>query len=299
LLKRYSEGGTLLFDSDAAGRAATFKAAILFEEQELPVKVIKLPENSDPAEILEKEGPESLKKMLKAPVNLFDYLLHLAMVSHDITTPEGKEQAVKEIFPYIESIASEIKRDLCLGTLAEKLGIESKALLYELNRRNFNSSGKTKQKRDNPPNQDQKMTDELLVVITAAIHREFTGQIKSFADEFDFQDKRAILLYNVLINCEENNESSIESLLNRITDDSVKKIMMEKISTGELDENTQELIDKTLLLIKRRNLQKRNREINLAMNRISNEEDSWELVNELIIEKQALDKEIENLKVTE
>jgi hypothetical protein len=74
---------------------------------------------------------------------------------------------------------------------------------------------------------------------------------------------------------------------------------VEKISTGELDENTSELIDETLLLIRRRHLENRSREINRVMSQVSREADSWELVNELIIEKQALDKEIENLKVTE
>ncbi|MDA3809847.1 MAG: DNA primase, partial [Spirochaetaceae bacterium] len=233
LLKRYSEKGYILFDSDAAGKAATYKAGMVFERLELPVKVIKLPENSDPAEILEKEGAETLKKILKSPVNLFEYLLHFSIVSHDITTPEGKEEVVKELFPYIESIESEIKRDLCLGSLAENLGIESKSLLFELNR----------QKKDFPRNvfknnqtqiQDQKMTDELLVILATALHREFLPKIKLYRSEFDFQDQRAIILYNVLIECDNNKESSTESLMSRITDESVKRMMMEKISTGEL-----------------------------------------------------------------
>ncbi|MBF9016095.1 MULTISPECIES: DNA primase [unclassified Oceanispirochaeta] len=298
LLKRYSDQGFILFDSDSAGQKATYKAGIVFERLELPVKVIKLPEKSDPAEILEKEGAETLKKMLKSPVNLFEYLLDLAMVSYDISTPEGKEQAVKELFPYIESIASEIKRDLCLGTLAEKLGIESKSLLFELNRQRSNFSRKVVNKPQ-PRIQEQKMTDELLLVMTAALHREFAEIVKQYTGEFDFQDERAILLYNVLIDCEKNNESSTESLLAGISDDSVKRIIMEKISTGELDENTSELIDKTLLLLRRRNLQNRSREINRIMSQVSKEDSSWELVNELIIEKQNLDKEIEELKVRE
>ncbi|MDC7231786.1 MAG: DNA primase [Spirochaetales bacterium] len=298
LLKRYSDQGFILFDSDGAGRAATYKAGILFEHQELPVKVIKLPEKSDPAEILEKEGAETLKKVLKAPVNLFEYLLDLAMVSYNISTPEGKEQAVKELFPYIESIESEIKRDLCLGTLAEQLGIESKSLLFELNRQRSNTSRKIINKPQ-PSIQNQKMTDELMLVMTAALHREYTEKIKQYAGEFDFQDERAILLYNALIKCEENDESSTESLLTEIPDDSVRNLLMEKISTGELDENTNELVGKTLLLLRRRNLQNRSREINRIMSRIQKDENSWELLNELIIEKQNLDKEIEELKVRE
>ncbi|MDC7239964.1 MAG: DNA primase [Spirochaetales bacterium] len=298
LLGRYSEGGFILFDSDNAGRAATFKAGILFERQELPVKVVKLPEKSDPAEILEKEGAETLKKMLNAPVNLFEYLLDLAMVSYDVSTPEGKEQAVKELFPYIQSIESGIKRDLYLGTMAEKLGIESKALLFELNRSKDGSARKAVVK-EQPRIQTVRMTDELLLVMTAALHREFIDKIRQYTSEFDFQDERAIILYNALIKCDKNNESSTDVLLTEIPDDSVKRIMLEKISTGELDVNTADLIENTLQLLRRRNLQNRRTEINRILHQTSGEGTPWELVEELIGEMKALDKEIEELKVRE
>ncbi len=298
LLKRYSDGGNILFDSDKAGRAATFKAGILFERQELPVKVIKLPEKSDPAEVLEKEGAETLKKMLKSPVNLFEYLLDLAMVSYDVSTPEGKEQAVKELFPYIQSIESGIKRDLYLGTMAEKLGIESKALLFELNR---STGGKPRKAvvNEQPRIQTSRVTDELMLVMTASLHREFIDSIRQYAGEFDFQDERAIILYNALLKCDENNESSTEVLLNEIQDDSVRMILLEKISTGELDVNTGELIENTLQLLKRRNLQNRRTEINRILHQASGADTPGELLEELISEKMALDKEIEDLKVRE
>jgi DNA primase len=88
LLKRYSDQGVIIFDNDPAGQAASYKAGILFEQCELAVKVVKLPPASDPAEILEKEGAETLKKMLKNPVNLFEYLLDLSMVSYDISSQQ-------------------------------------------------------------------------------------------------------------------------------------------------------------------------------------------------------------------
>ena len=88
-------------------------------------------------------------------------------------------EVITELFPYIESIESEIKRDLCLGTLAENLGIESKSLLFELNRQKKNNSRNTIKK--NPTQlQDQKMTDELLAVMAAALHREFLPKIKHY-----------------------------------------------------------------------------------------------------------------------
>jgi len=297
LLKRYAPRGYIIFDSDNAGIKATYKAAQIAEQYEIQLQVIKLPEKTDPAEIIEKDGPETLKNIVKSPINVFDYLLDYTMACHNTTTPEGKEQAVKDLFPYIESIESEIKRDLCLGTLAETLGINNKALLYELNRQQTKTR-KTVRKSEETI-QIQKMTDELLLMIAVALHREFLPHVDNRIGEFDFQDRRAVILYNALKKCNDNKESSTEILLSRIEDESVTSRILEKISTGELDENAEDLINKTLDLIRRRHLEARSLEISRILDRAGKENISWDMINELIVEKKTLDSEIAELKVRE
>ena len=297
LLKRYAQKGYVIYDSDAAGIAATYKTAVLMEKQGMQLQVVKLPEKSDPAEIIEKEGPETLKNLIKRPVQVFEFLLDFTMVSHNTGTPEGKEQIVKELFPYIESIASEVKRDACLGMLSETLGVNNKALIVEMNRHTTN----TRRTREKTPEhvQNQKMTDEFFLLLTVSLHRDFFQYVKEQIGEFDFHDRRAIILYNALNDCVEKNESSTEQLLARIEDESVKRDLLEKISTGEVDEHAEEILMNTLQLMRVRKLENRSLEISRLLIRAEKENMSWDMINELINEKKSLDQEIVDLKVRE
>ncbi len=302
LLKRYASGGMLLFDSDKAGKAATMKAGILFESQGIPVRAVKIPEKSDPAEILEKEGAESLKKLLQSPLNLFDFLLYISLVSQDISRPEGKEQIARDLFPYINSIESEIKKDLCLGILSEKLGVNQGALKRDMMRFRYGSQNRAlsvQAKQASSSRTGVKVSDELFALMVVVRHGELFNALKVFHNEFDFQDRRAESLYRVLEECRAQEEYSLESLLQKMDDSELKQILVEKLSGSELDENPGELLNKTLGLVKRRQLQNRSKEISRMMDRISMEKGSWELLNELIAEKQVLDQEIEKLKVSQ
>ncbi len=296
LLKRYSSRGYVIFDSDAAGIAATYKAAMITERMGLQLQVVKLPEKSDPAEIIEKEGPETLKKLVRSPVQVFEFLLDFTMASHNTRTPEGKEQVVKELFPYIESIASEIKKDACLGMLAEMLGVNNKALVVEMSR-HTNSSRRNVKEKAPEPIQNQKMTDEFFLLLVVALNRDFFPYLKESVSGFDFHDRRAIILYEALNDSIESNESSTEQLLSRIEDESIRRDLLEKMSTGEIDENAEVLMQDILQLIRVRHLKNRSLEISRLLNRAEKENMSWDMINELINEKKSLDQEIVDLKV--
>ncbi len=296
LLKRYSSKGFVIFDSDDAGIKATFKAAVIAERHGLQLQVVKLPEKTDPADIIEKEGTETLKNLVNRPVQVFQFLLDFTMVSYNTDTPEGKEQVVRELFPYIDSIGSEIKRDACLGMLSESLGVNNKSIVIDMNRHTTQLSRKKETKHPEIV-QNQKMTDEFFLMLAVSIHRDYFPYLKENISKFDFHDKRAVTLYNALEVSEQNNESKTEQLLLRIGDESVKKELVEKISTGEMDDDVQNMVENTLKLVKSRHLKFRSLEISRILSRAEKENMSWDMINELINEKKSLDREIVELKV--
>ena len=118
LLKRYSENGILLFDGDEAGIRATERAIHLGEQQAMAMEVVPLPENVDPADIIEKEGPETLKKSLKYPINGFQFLLNSALSRYDYKTPDGKQGIFEFLDSYIATVGSQVRRDGYLRMLA-------------------------------------------------------------------------------------------------------------------------------------------------------------------------------------
>ncbi len=292
LLKRYSKGGVLLFDGDEAGQRASYKAGILFESQEIPVQAVGFPSGRDPADILEREGPKTLKKLVESPINLFEYLLGCTVVSNGGTDSlEGKEQVARGLFPYINSIVSEIRRDLSLDMLAQELGLSKKAVLGELHRHQGNSRPVPLSRRATGK-QEKKVTDELLLVIAVALHGEFLERLQDYHRSFDFHDMRAESLYHILI----EERGGIEHILQRIEDDDLKRLVLERLSSGELKEAPQGLIQKNLKLLKLRNLRQRSQEINTAIEGLSQKENSWELLRELIQEQQVLSQEINLMK---
>ena len=61
-LKRLTKKLVLVYDGDKAGQAATLKA--LEEIGDMPVQIVSMPDNLDPDEYLQKNGPEDLAYLL-------------------------------------------------------------------------------------------------------------------------------------------------------------------------------------------------------------------------------------------
>ncbi|WP_366535284.1 toprim domain-containing protein, partial [Streptococcus pneumoniae] len=61
-LKRLTKKLVLVYDGDKAGQAATLKA--LDEIGDMPVQIVSMPDNLDPDEYLQKNGPEDLAYLL-------------------------------------------------------------------------------------------------------------------------------------------------------------------------------------------------------------------------------------------
>jgi len=129
LLKRFSDSGIIVFDGDDAGFKAGYKAAVICEKMGITISIVEVSSGRDPADILEKDGAENLQKIIENPLNIFEYLLERFIKTYDAISPEGIEAIVKELFPYINSIISDVKRDFCLEKMTRKLGIGKESIL--------------------------------------------------------------------------------------------------------------------------------------------------------------------------
>lgn len=65
----------LVYDGDKAGQAATLKA--LDEIGDMPVQIVSMPDNLDPDEYLQKNGPEDLAYLLtKTRISPIEFYIH-------------------------------------------------------------------------------------------------------------------------------------------------------------------------------------------------------------------------------
>lgn len=132
LLQRYAGKVSTLFDSDPAGKKATFRAMELFLEGGLPASVVELPAGDDPDSFIRKEGNDAFAARVAKARPIFDYFIHELIETHDTGSVEGKVQVVDDIAPYLRKISNVVERDLYLREIARLLGVNERTLLKKI-----------------------------------------------------------------------------------------------------------------------------------------------------------------------
>lgn len=288
LIKRYAEKGYLLFDGDNAGQEATKKAIYICEEAGIETRVIELPEGADPADILKKEGIEALHKIVKCHINSFNYLVQHAVVKYDVATPEGKEAIIHEIFPFIDKIDTEVKREACLQILADEISVDQRSVLHDY------IKGRRKQgvRRPQEEAKSYKLTSELFLMIAIAVHRNYFPRVRSLLTLEDLEDQAARSLYIALEECYRREDETSDGLFERIEDDRLRRTLLERIHSEEFNNNPEQLISDSLGRIKQMSLEKRRIHVEQLLKKA---QDGMEIQN-LLEEKIFLDEELERLR---
>ncbi len=133
LLKRSTDHVVFAFDADSAGVAATVRSLRVSLATGIEASVVRLPPGDDPDSLLREQGPETLRELLSAPVSGFAFLLQLARETYDLTTPDGRTAAVREILDTVAVIPDPVRRVTQCQWLSRQLRVPEQALIDELN----------------------------------------------------------------------------------------------------------------------------------------------------------------------
>ncbi|HTP66394.1 MAG TPA: DNA primase [Geobacteraceae bacterium] len=128
LLRRYAGMVYTLFDSDAAGKKATFRAMELFLEGGVPASVVELPAGDDPDSFLGKEGSAAFTERVAIARPIFDYYIRDILASSDTASVGGKVKVIDELVQQLKKIANPVERDLYLREIARLLGESERTL---------------------------------------------------------------------------------------------------------------------------------------------------------------------------
>lgn len=134
MLARFAPKVVLLYDGDAAGRAAAEKNLDLVLEQGLEVRVALLPEGRDVDEVLLEEGVEALAAILDRALDVFDFKAGQLAATLDLGTERGRAQAAERMADVIVRVKSPIERDLLFPRVAERLRVRETLLRAEAGR---------------------------------------------------------------------------------------------------------------------------------------------------------------------
>jgi DNA primase len=96
-LARMAHTVLLALDADSAGQDAMLKAFEAAEKRKLKLRVVPLPEGSDPAELIQREGPAAMSAALGESVPFERFRVEYAFVRGDSSSSEGRERIVDDL----------------------------------------------------------------------------------------------------------------------------------------------------------------------------------------------------------
>ncbi|MFC1676933.1 DNA primase [Planctomycetota bacterium] len=141
ILRRYAKKVVLVFDSDVAGVEAANRALDVCLAQRIDIKVASIAQGKDPCDFLLASGKESFEKLVHNATDVFEFKwARLAESFEAQDSLAGKKAAIEEFLQTIAtSLAggnlSAIERGLIVNRLSRIIGLDSKEINSELNKR--------------------------------------------------------------------------------------------------------------------------------------------------------------------
>jgi DNA primase len=98
-LARMAQTVLLALDADSAGQEAMLKAAGLAAKRKLELRVVALPEGTDPADLVQREGAKAISAAVERAVPFVRFRVERVLAAGDHGSPEGRDRMVEELRP--------------------------------------------------------------------------------------------------------------------------------------------------------------------------------------------------------
>ncbi len=131
ILKRLAEHLVMAFDADEAGIKAMRRALEVAFEADIPVKVVPLPANLDPAD-LAKDNPDQLKDLMSKPVDVVVYFLNVLAKKYT-DKKELSKIVAEEIYPLLARINRLTDKAHYVKNIADTTNLSEEIIWEDLN----------------------------------------------------------------------------------------------------------------------------------------------------------------------
>jgi DNA primase len=109
-LARMAQTVLLALDADSAGQEAMLRASTLAERRKLELRVVPLPEGTDPAELLQHGGREAMEAAVAQSVPFVRFRVERTLDGGDRSSPEGRDRIIGELRPVFGTLAPSAMR---------------------------------------------------------------------------------------------------------------------------------------------------------------------------------------------
>ncbi len=128
----------LVFDADDGGVTGVDRALSIFARHHIELLIARLPEGTDPCELIQRQGADAFRRVLASAVDALDYKLEQLTQREAGHGIEGQRRAVDEVLrilslmPARPDAALQLKRDMMLTRLASRFHVPEERLRQRL-----------------------------------------------------------------------------------------------------------------------------------------------------------------------
>ena len=127
IIGRLTQNLVIALDADEAGIKAAGRAARAAIASGLNVKVAQLPQGSDPADLILKEGVESWRRAIREAKDIITFLLDV-LEKHAAQTDKFRRNVEAVVLPFVVDVQSPIAREQYIREIAARLRVSEQAV---------------------------------------------------------------------------------------------------------------------------------------------------------------------------
>jgi DNA primase len=314
-LSRYADNIVLIMDLDEAGQKAAYKAIITCEKNGISCSVADIkkalltsvPEGEnlkdlanykDPADILQIFGPKVLNNLLNCTINDFEYLFSCAKFSSQADS-SGKTRVTDFLFPYLDALNSEVDKDNYIAIIADSIPVDRNAVKEDYSKWKAASFNRRTARENVQSGGLPRMNAEIRLLIAVAVNMALFQEFRAAVEIKEIEDPYAKEIFIAMEDCFRREESDINSLLERIQDEPLRKLIANKGTTDEFkfDFARQIMEDGIKKIVGKNKLHKRLTEITALMRNIERDAGDYAAdMEELLAEKMSIDSRLRELE---
>jgi DNA primase len=132
LLGRFTRRVVVNYDGDRAGVKAALRAVEVLLPGDFEVKILVLPDGSDPDEFLRAHGADEYNRRRGQAVPHIQFVLDQALKDRSLRQPAQKAEAVEEVLPFIRAVHDPIQRREFFDIAMDTLRVEEPGLRRDL-----------------------------------------------------------------------------------------------------------------------------------------------------------------------
>jgi DNA primase len=307
MLVRYTRNVYLLYDSDQAGLKATFRSGDELLRHGCAVRVITLPDGEDPDTFVRSKGAAALEQYVAQSVDVFERKIQILERGGWFTELQKKRRALDRLLPTIRATSDPLLRELYIGRAAEKTGIAKDALVRESKMTPRGERGPVPQSDASPQPEPEQSPHPISVrrgerrrdrdAGTHAAERELvramlddanrTVRIAEKIGPDRFTDEHYRAIFHAMLDL--GDEFTIERLAERLEREAID-VLNGLREEGDAQNDPDKTIAASIAVIAMRDIDMELAEIDRMMGLATVPEQ-----NELMMKKQRLQKEIEQL----